>query len=59
LSFLKKVLAVGCLVALLLIFPLSLVSTRFLLKPFRWLSRRTTEITADQLAFRFTERKQK
>ncbi len=53
LFFIRKVLALGCLVALVLIIPLSLISTRFLLRPFRSLASRTSELNAENLAFRF------
>ncbi len=55
LSFMRRVLFLGCLGALVLIIPLSLFSTQFLLRPFRDLAKRTSELNAEKLAFRFVE----
>ena len=55
LSFIRRVLFLGCLAALVLIIPLSLFSTQFLLRPFRDLASRTSELNAEKLAFRFKE----
>ena len=53
LSFLRNILVVSCLLAGVLLVPLSLLSARLLLKPLRELAERTTEVTAERLMFRF------
>lgn len=55
LSFLRRILIMGCFSAAILLIPLSLFSTRIFLKPFRTLAEATTELTADRLTFRFEE----
>lgn len=55
LNFIRNVLFFGCLLAFLLIIPISLIFTRFLLKPFRTLAHQTTQLTAANLHFRFNQ----
>ena len=57
LALFKKTLTLGCLLTLLLIIPLSLLVTRFLLRPFSQLAERTSTLTAKDLSFRLPEPK--
>lgn len=52
---LRTALIVGCLLSLLVIVPFGLLSTRFLLSPFRSLASRTKQVDAQHLSFRFPE----
>ena len=52
---LGKVLALGCVFALVLILPLSWVLTKLLLRPFQELASRTQRLDVKQLSFRFPE----
>lgn len=55
LRVLRNILLVSCLLAALILVPLSLLSTRFLLKPFRLLANETSKVNAEQLTYRFQE----
>ncbi len=57
LNYIRKVLIFGCIIALLLIIPLSYFSTHFLLRPFRVLAEGTSQLNAEHLSFRFKQPK--
>ncbi|MBI4405134.1 MAG: HAMP domain-containing histidine kinase [Deltaproteobacteria bacterium] len=59
LSLLKTSLLVACGIAALIIFPLGLLSTKFLLMPFHKLAVKTEELSAEKLSFRFPQPRQK
>ncbi len=59
LRLLRNILVVSCFLALILIIPLSYFSTRFFLRPFRELARKTSELSAERLDYRFKEPKQR
>ncbi|NBX76722.1 MAG: HAMP domain-containing protein [Proteobacteria bacterium] len=52
LAIFQRTLMLGCLASLLLIIPLSLFFTKFLLRPFTELAKQTSTLTAEDLAFR-------
>lgn len=54
-SFLRNILIVSCLLAAVLLIPVSFLSTKILLKPFRELANSTSKVTAHHLTFRFEE----
>lgn len=58
LSALKQAAAIWTLLATLLVIPLSWFFSGFLLRPFRWLARETSNLKADALDVRFPEPKQ-
>lgn len=58
LATLRRTLLLACVLALALIIPLSLLSTRFLLKPFRALAQSAVQLNAQRLSFRFSEPRQ-
>lgn len=52
LSLFRRTLVLGCLLALLVIVPISFLMTKVLLKPFRELASKTRTLTANDLSFR-------
>lgn len=59
LALFQKVLLLSCLGVMLLILPLSYLLSRELLKPFHFLAKKTSEIQAENLHFRFPHSKTK
>lgn len=55
LSFLRNILIVSCILAAVILVPVSFLSTRILLKPFRELATSTSKLTPERLTFRFEE----
>lgn len=55
LALFKRTLVLGCILTLLLIIPVSLLMTRFLLRPFTELADKTSRLTAEDLSFRLTK----
>lgn len=52
---LRRVLFIGCFVALVVMVPLAFLSTTFLLRPFAELAETAARLNAEQLSFRFKE----
>jgi signal transduction histidine kinase len=59
LAIFQRTLFLGCLASLLLIVPLSLFFTKFLLRPFTDLAKQTSTLTAEHLSFRLPVPKKK
>ncbi|MFM8268718.1 MAG: sensor histidine kinase [Pseudomonadota bacterium] len=59
LAIFKRTLILGCLLALLIIIPLSLFFTRLLLRPFSDLASQASKLTAENLSFRLLVPKEK
>jgi len=57
LAALRRTLALGCLIALLLVVPLGLLASKTLLSPFRELAGAASRLSAKRLSFRFPEPK--